>query len=149
MMTIFRSTPLLGFVPALLAGALLMSNAQAAAPASAAAASAAPAVHAASLHARATSTTALTVASAAGANGSGVLLLATVGGESRTVSGGSVVFTAQGKRIGEATVTNGSASLTVPALPAGLSTLSASYKGDDDFLPSKSATVRFYQDDQD
>ncbi len=59
-----------------------------------------------------------------------------------------MVFTAQGKRIGEAAVANGSASLTVSELPTGLSSLGASYKGDGNFRPSKSATVRFYNDEQ-
>ena len=75
--------------------------------------------------------------------------MATVDTASGALPGGSVVFTAEGKRIGEVPVSKGAASLTVTALPAGLSTLSASFQGDANLLPSTSATVRFYNDDQD
>ena len=74
--------------------------------------------------------------------------MATVDGKSQATPAGSVVFIVQGKRIGEAAVSNGSASLTLGELPTGLSSLAAAYEGDTNFLPSQSATVRFYNDDK-
>lgn len=105
------------------------------------------AVRAVALHTRATSTVALTVASADDGAASEVTLVATVNGQPGGITGGSVVFTSGGKRIGEAAVSHGEASLTLPALPKGFSTLSAMYVGDGSYLPSKSETVRFYQGD--
>ncbi|MFN2974256.1 Ig-like domain-containing protein [Terriglobus aquaticus] len=103
--------------------------------------------HAMSVGTRATTTTALTVASSESGSSSGVTLLATVDGKSHATPAGSVVFTIGGKRIGQAAVANGSATLTLDTLPAGLSSLAAAYEGDSNFLPSQSAPVRFYNDD--
>ncbi|WP_419805116.1 Ig-like domain-containing protein [Terriglobus sp.] len=140
-----RSSRLLSSMAALAASVLLACGVHAAPPASP---NTPAATHSAALRFRAASTIALTVASAASADGSSVTLLATVDGKSGATPGGTVIFTEHGKRIGEAPVANGSASLTVSALPEGLSSLSASYRGDGNFRPSKSATVRFYNDDQ-
>jgi predicted amidohydrolase len=144
--TIFRSTHL---VATLLLCTLACSAAKAAPPATPAGDGAQASVRAVSLRARAVTTTALTVASATTGIGSGVTLLATVDGKSQGAPAGSVTFTVGGKRVGQAAVTNGSATLTVEALPAGLSSLAASYEGDTNFLPSQSAPVRFFNDDQD
>ena len=96
---------------------------------------------------RLTSSVALTVVSAAGDNVSELTLLATVGGHFGPAPQGYVEFTLQGKPIGEAHIAHGTATLTVAALPLGTSSLAATYKGDGNFLPSKSATVRFYKDE--
>ena len=149
-MMLFRCFRRFGVGVAVLAPCMFVACAAGAEPPAAApAAPGGTVARSAGLHVRATSTTALTVASATTGNGSAVTLVATVDGRSNVVPGGSVEFTVHGKRIGEAPVANGSASMTVGALPAGLSSLSASYKGDDNFLPSTSATVRFYNDAQD
>lgn len=133
----------------LIALLFLSAAAKAESPAARAAAGGQGSVRAANLHQRAVSTTALTVASAEGSNGGGVTLLATVDGPAGATPHGSVVFTAGGKRIGEAAIAHGSAALTVPALPAGTIGLAASYQGDGNFLPSRSITIRFYKDEQD
>ena len=145
MIRICRIRPMLYSIAPLVACALLFSCARAEPPA---APGAVASTRTTALHTRTTSTIALTVASAANGKENAVLLLATVDGKPGATPGGSVVFTIQGKPVGEAAVANGSASLTVGALPAGLSSLAASYKGDGNFLPSKSATVRFDNDDR-